>query len=92
MKRYRNHRCERRHKTEQTFLRCAFPTLAWVEGSGQYAVIAWCRTPTITLWSSATLAQAALTELNALRCGGRCTQRHELVHIHIHPPGKDNVA
>lgn len=83
MKTYRNHRCKSHHKSESTFLRCAFPTLAWVQGDGHYAVIAWCRTPTVTLWSSATLAQAALTELDALRCGGRCTGRHEIVRIQI---------
>lgn len=83
VKTYKNHRCKRRHKSEGTFLRCAFPTLAWVQGEGAYAVIAWCRTPTITLWSSTNLAQAALTELDALRCGGRCTGRHEIVHLNI---------
>ena len=83
MKTYKNHRCGRRHKTEQTFLRCALPTLAWVQGEGSFAVVAWCRTPTITLWPSTTLAQATLTELNALACGGRCTQRHEIIRVDL---------
>ena len=83
MKTYRNHRCGRKHKSEATFLRCAFPTLSWVCGDGNYAVVAWCRTPTITLWPKPDLAQAALTELDALAGGGRCTGRHELVQIEI---------
>lgn len=83
MKVYRNHRCGRKHKSEAAFLRCAFPTLSWVVGDGNYAVIAWCRTPTVTLWLKTDLAQAALTELNALACGGRCVGRHDLVRIEI---------
>ena len=83
MKTYTQHQCERRHKSVQTFLCCAYPSAAWVVGDGSYAVIAWCRTPTITLWPKLDLAHAALTELNALACGGRCTGRHEIVHIDI---------
>lgn len=83
MKRYTKHQCECRHKSVQTFLRCAYPSAAWVVGDGSYAVITYCRTPTITLWPKPDLAQAALTELNALACGGRCTGRHEIVQIEI---------
>ena len=94
MKRYCQHRCEKQHRDPRTFLRCAIRGLSWVEGAGEYAVVAWCRTPTITLWPKPDLAHAALTELNALACGGRCTGRHEIVHIEIDTPQprKDHAA
>ena len=83
MKTYRNHRCSKQHRTPATFLRCALPTLAWCQGVGDYAVVAWCRVPTVTLWPTPTLADSALRELDALRCGGRCTGRHEVIKIDI---------
>lgn len=81
MKTYRQHHCEKQHQSERTFLRCAIRNAAWIEGNGEYAVIAWCDRPTITLWRTPTPAQAALQELNALRCGGQCRERHELIRI-----------
>lgn len=89
MKTYRNHRCSKQHRTPTTFIKCALPTLSWVAGVGDYAVVAWCRVPTVTLWPTPTLAESSLRELNALRCGGRCTGRHEVIQISI---GKESVC
>lgn len=83
MKTYKNHRCSRQHREAGTFLKCALPTLAWVQGAGVYAVIAWCKVPTVTLWPTPTLAGSALRELNAIRCGGRCTNRHEVIRVDV---------
>lgn len=83
MKTYRQHRCDRRHQSERTFLQCGIRRLAWVEGAGEYAVVSWCDRVTITLWQSKVTALAALQELDAIRCGGQCQGKHELIRVWI---------
>lgn len=82
MKVYRRHSCERQHRTSATFLRCAIPRAAWIVGAGDFAVIAWCRVPTVTLWPTPEAAAVALATIDApLACGGRCQYRHEVVRV-----------
>ena len=81
MKTYRNHRCERNHRSNQTFLNCAFPKAAWITGQGDYALIAWCRVTTITLWTTLEDAEKQKAWIDELACGGRCTRRHEIIRI-----------
>lgn len=79
LKLYRRHRCDRRHRTPATFMRCALPGAAWIDGEGEWALIAWCRAPTVTLWPDQASALDALGRLGA--CGGFCQRRHEVVHV-----------
>jgi len=79
MKTYRRHGCDRRHRTAATFMRCAIPNAEWIDGEGEWALIAWCRVPTVTLWPDQTSAQDALDRLGP--CGGFCHRRHEVVHV-----------
>lgn len=78
---WRRHRCGRSHRTPETFLRCAIPRLAWVTGQGRMAVIAWCRTPTATLWDSHDEAFKALEFIDSFGCGGGCHRRHQVVAV-----------
>lgn len=81
MKRYQRHRCTSNHRTFNIFARCAVPRAAWVAGEGAYACIAWCRVPTITLFSDPEEAQKARELIDATACGGACTRRHEVVEL-----------
>lgn len=81
MKVYRRHNCERQHKSARTFLRCAFPRAAWCTGKGDYALIAWCNVPTITLWRTPEEAEDQKAAIDAAACGGRCRRQHEVIRI-----------
>lgn len=76
---YRRCRCTRKHRTFRTWAVCAYPRAAWVVGEGEFALIAWCSTTTISLWPTLEGAHEALAGLGA--CGGRCVRRHEVVRI-----------
>lgn len=78
---YTRHRCDRRHRTEATFLRCAFPRAAWVEGHGPVALLAWCGPLTVTLWPNLAGAKGALVRIDSTGCGHLCVGRHEIVRI-----------
>jgi hypothetical protein len=75
------HPCDRRHRKEAAFIKCAIPKLEWVDGEGPYACIAWCRVPTATLWATYSEALRAKRDIDYRACGGRCTRRHQIVRI-----------
>lgn len=83
MKTYKNHQCSQSHRTPRTFMRCAVPRAAWVSGQGRYAVIAWCRVPTVTLWRTPEEAQRARRQIDSTGCGGGCSRRHDTVLVEI---------
>jgi|GEM_PF-2526319 len=80
---YRLHHCAANHRTERTFLQCAIPRLAWVAGSGSYALIAWCKVPTVTLYPSLADALEGAEVIATGGCGGRCRGRHEVVYVDL---------
>ena len=75
------HRCRREHATARGFLRCKLAALKWCTGTGDWALIAWCGAPTVTLWPDETRARDAENLLYACRCGRDCRQAHQIVHI-----------
>lgn len=83
MKTYTRHECERQHRTVRTFLRCAIKRLEWVHGRGDIACIAWCRVPTVQLFTTAEDAENARHMIDTTGCGGRCTGRHDVVRVVI---------
>ncbi|OAV63122.1 hypothetical protein [Enteractinococcus helveticum] len=83
MKIYRKHYCLKQHKTARTFLKCAIPRNAWISGTGNIAVIAWCRVPTITLWGNEVDAYRAKKMIDDSACGGNCNRRHDIVKVEI---------
>lgn len=85
MKRYTRHGCRATHRTYNRFARCAIKSATWVTGEGPYAVIAWCRVPTVTLWITQGEAERAKTFIDATGCGGRCSRQHEVVKLDREP-------
>jgi hypothetical protein len=62
-------------------MRCAISRAAWIDGTGDYALIAWCRVPTVTLWGELTAAEQQKAIIDRTGCGGRCSGRHEIVRV-----------
>ena len=83
MKTYRRHNCTAQHRTARTFMKCAVRNAVWVMGSGEFALIAWCGLPSISLWASAVEAEEERELLDGTGCGGRCTRRHEVVRVDL---------
>ena len=81
------HRCHRKHRSARTYLACAFPDAAWITGDGEFALIAPCRVPTISLHKTHEDAEAAKAFIDTYGCGGYCRHsRHRIVHIDIEHP------
>lgn len=78
---WRQHNCRAKHRTPKTFLKCAIPRAAWVMGSGEYASVAWCRTPTVILHRTPEEAVKAKHRIDATGCGGRCQRRHQIIRV-----------
>lgn len=83
MKIYRFHRCYSVHRTARTFVKCSIRRLEWVHGTGQIALIAWCRVPTVTLYRDADDALNAKQMIDGGGCGGQCNGRHDIVLIDL---------
>lgn len=54
---------------------------AWIEGNGQYALLAWCRTLTVSLWQNIEEAERQKHQIDQTGCGGRCNGHHEIVDL-----------
>lgn len=83
MKVYRDHNCDRRHRTWTALAHCIFQRAAWIAGDGQFAVIVWCGVSSITLHPKAETAEHALETVDATGCGGRCVRHHDLVRLEL---------
>ena len=80
-KTYRKCRCSARHRSTRTMMQCAIPRAVWVNGRGEYAVIAWCKVPTVKLFADWQAARSALGLINGDACGGGCRNDHDLVRV-----------
>jgi hypothetical protein len=78
---YRRHGCSSRHRTWNKVAECIWPRSVWVTGEGRYAVLAWCRSLTVTLWESPAEAENAKQFIDKLACGGMCSRDHEIVEL-----------
>ncbi len=76
-------RCPVKHQTYNVAARCQWPRHCWVSGEGEWAVLAWCRVLSVSLWPSLEDTQSALAEISLPKsvCGGRCHNKHEIVHL-----------
>ncbi len=52
---------------------------AWIHGDGQFALLAWCRVLTVTLWSTMAKAEENKKFIDEMACGVGCTRNHEIV-------------
>ena len=55
----------------------------WISGKGPFAVLARCRTLTVTLWTSMEEAQLAKKLIDQCGCGGMCTGDHEIINLSL---------
>lgn len=53
----------------------------WITGNGQFALLAWCRVLTVTLWSTMAEAEENKKFIDEMACGGGCTRNHEIVDL-----------
>lgn len=88
VKTWRNHWCQRQHRSETTFIECVIgKRLCWVIGVGRFATISWCdgrrraRYVTVILHEDVDDARKAKAAMDSTGCGGRCQRKHDLVRI-----------
>lgn len=53
----------------------------WITGNGQFALLAWCKVLTVTLWSTTAEAEENKKFIDEMACGGGCTRNHEIVDL-----------
>jgi hypothetical protein len=82
MKTYRRHNCTRHHRSHHTLANCIWPHALWITGNGCYATVSHCgRGITVQLHQTVDDARIALAAIDIGGCGGRCTDRHEVIDI-----------
>ena len=79
MKTYHRHNCSRNHRKYRTLAKCMFPRACWVQGEGDYALLAWCPPLSVSLWWNKREAEEQKEFIDRLGCGHTCTKRHEIV-------------
>lgn len=82
---YRRHNCSAKHRTFKTFAKCVWPRAEWVEGEGEYALVAYCGVTTVTLWPQAGFAEASARKrmIDSTGCGSDCSfgPQHKIVRL-----------
>jgi hypothetical protein len=82
---YRQHNCDRRHRTYLAMAKCIWPRANWIaeaeDGEGPFAVLARCRGLSVSLWSTAERAQEVKERIDRIGCGGFCGRNHEVVEL-----------
>jgi hypothetical protein len=60
---------------------------ASITGNARYALLAWCRVLTVTLWDDLAEAEAKKQLIDRTACGGRCSgaQGHEIIDLQKAP-------
>lgn len=58
----------------------------WIQGDGQFALLAWCRVLTVTLWPTIAEAEENKKFIDEMGCGGGCTRNHEIIDLSIASP------
>ena len=58
----------------------------WIQGDGQYALLAWCRELTVTLGATRAEAEKQKAEIDRTVCGGLCTLNHKIIDFSIARP------
>ncbi len=53
----------------------------WITGEGQFALLAWCRVLTVTLWKTRDEAEEQKKFIDETGCGGLCTRKHEIIDL-----------
>lgn len=81
MKTYRQHYCDRKHRTYSTLAKCLWKRACWIDGNGEYALLAHCRVLTVSLWTNLADAEASKRMIDGSACGGQCYRRHEIIKI-----------
>lgn len=84
--RWRQHKCERTHRTARAWITCAIGTrrILWAHGEGRWATISWCgawNDVSVRLHPTLADAQTAIRIIDNSACGGRCHRKHSLVEI-----------
>lgn len=57
---------------------------AWIDGNGQFALLAPCRVLTVTLWKTLSEAERQKAIIDQYACGGRCSPRlHTIIDLSL---------
>jgi len=54
---------------------------AWIQGDGRFALLAWCRVLTVSLWQTLAEAEEQKHFIDRTACGGLCTGEHEIIDL-----------
>ncbi|MGH2651381.1 MAG: hypothetical protein ACRDHS_03035 [Actinomycetota bacterium] len=88
---YREHGCDRRHRSFLTFAKCVWPRALWILGDGPFASVSWCGArpglpryrsgASVKLWETIEDAHKAKAQIDYTGCGGLCVRRHEVIQL-----------
>src|SRR5262245_57249410 len=74
--------CGCQHRSWRPFARHLSPRAVWIAGNGRFASLSNCRpAATVALHANRAKAQEAVTLIDKIACGSRCTGRHEVIDL-----------
>jgi hypothetical protein len=73
----------KRHRTTKTLMRCRLPRAAWIQGTGTFTLVSWCKGLTVSLHETLAAAEQSKTFIDRLACGGGCRRDHTIGHVDL---------
>jgi hypothetical protein len=73
--------CGKSDRNYRGVAKCRWKHAEWIEGEGQFALLAHCRVLSVTLWPTLEEAKNSKSEIDASGCGGSCYKQHEIVEL-----------
>lgn len=73
------------HSSPYVAAQRSWPDACWIEGSGRFATVAYCRDTTVTLHATYNDARTALHFIDQTGCGGRCHDMHAIYDLAAGP-------
>jgi hypothetical protein len=65
--------------------RSKWPKAEWIQGSGRFASVAYCKVTTVILYPTREAAEEAKAIIDATGCSGSCHGAHEVIDLADRP-------
>ncbi len=60
-----------------------WPKVVWIEGTGKYALVVYCKNMSVSLYSVEKEAIRAKRRINDIGCGEMCNNNHSIIKLSL---------
>jgi hypothetical protein len=58
-----------------------WPKIVWIEGTGKYALVVYCKNMSVSLYRTESEAIRAKRRINDIGCGEMCNNNHSIINL-----------